>query len=77
MKKSLKTILLVCSTFLAFNFAVADEPVAVDAAKYPRQVLPLPEQVLWQNMEQIMFVCLDPCTWQNLEYDNLSTPLDK
>jgi alpha-L-fucosidase len=62
---------------LAFNFAVADEPVAVDAAKYPRQVLPEPEQVLWQNMEQIMFVHFGPATWQNGENDNRSTPLDK
>jgi len=26
-------------------------------------------------MELQMFVCLDPCTWQNREYDNHSTPL--
>jgi alpha-L-fucosidase len=84
MTQTLKTILFACVALATFTFVftltVADEPLAIDAAdiaKYPRQVLPLPEQVLWQNMEQIMFVCLDPCTWQNREYDNHSTPLEK
>ncbi|MDR1483281.1 MAG: alpha-L-fucosidase [Planctomycetaceae bacterium] len=82
MKKSFTTILLVCVTFLSFSFktagfAFADEPATIDETKYPRCVLPSPEQVLWQNMEQIVFVCIDPCTWQNREYDDLSTPLEK
>ena len=38
---------------------------------------PMPEQVEWADMELEMFVCLDPCTWQNREYDNHSTPLEK
>jgi alpha-L-fucosidase len=37
---------------------------------------PTPEQYVWHEQERIMFVCLDPCTWQNREYDNFSTPLD-
>ncbi|MDR2643009.1 MAG: alpha-L-fucosidase [Planctomycetaceae bacterium] len=84
MKKSLTTILLIFATFLSFNFkvadfAVAEEPAAViiDETKYPRCVLPSPEQVLWQEMEQIMFVHFGPATWQNHEYDDLSTPLEK
>jgi len=38
---------------------------------------PTAEQVAWQDMEVEMFLCLDPCTWQNREYDDHSTPLDK
>ena len=38
---------------------------------------PTPEQVAWHAMEMEMFVCLDPCTWQNREYDNHSTPLSE
>jgi alpha-L-fucosidase len=38
---------------------------------------PTPEQAAWQDMELEMFLCLDPCTWQNREYDDHSTPLDK
>ncbi len=34
------------------------------------------EQYFWHEQERIMFVCLDPCTWQNREYDDFSTPLD-
>jgi alpha-L-fucosidase len=40
-------------------------------------VLPSPQQLLWQEQEQIMFLCLDPCTWQGLELDNHSTPLSR
>jgi len=34
-------------------------------------------QYKWHEQERIMFLCLDPCTWQGREYDNHSTPLDK
>ena len=36
---------------------------------------PNPVQYAWHEQERIMFVCLDPCTWQGREYDNHSTPL--
>lgn len=41
--------------------------------------LPLPTrpQLRWQQYEQIMFVCMDPCTWQGREYDNHSIPLSR
>jgi len=42
-----------------------------------KYVLPTPQQVLWQEQEQIMFLCLDPCTWQGGELDNHSTPLSR
>lgn len=38
---------------------------------------PTPQQAAYQDMELQMFVCLDPCTWQNREYDNHSTPLSR
>ena len=34
-------------------------------------------QYKWHEQERIMFVCLDPCTWQGREYDNHSTPLSR
>ncbi|RLD65086.1 MAG: hypothetical protein DRI95_09495, partial [Bacteroidetes bacterium] len=34
-------------------------------------------QYKWHEQERIMFLCLDPCTWQGREYDNHSTPLNK
>ena len=41
--------------------------------------IPLPSkaQLRWQNYEQTMFVCLDPCTWQAREYDNHSASLNR
>ena len=41
--------------------------------------IPLPDkaQLHWQQNEQIMFVCLDPCTWQGREYDDHSLPLSR
>ena len=34
-------------------------------------------QYKWHEQERIMFVCLDPCTWQGREYDNHSIPLER
>lgn len=34
-------------------------------------------QYAWHEQERIMFVCLDPCTWQGREYDDHSTPLGR
>ena len=38
---------------------------------------PSPEQLAWQEMELSMFIHFGPATWQNREYDDLSTPLDR
>ena len=48
---------------------------AQDSGK--RIPLPTPGQLRYQNYEQIMFVCLDPCTWQGREYDNHSILVDE
>jgi alpha-L-fucosidase len=39
--------------------------------------IPTPAQYEWHEQERIMFVCIDPCTWQGREYDNHSFPLEK
>lgn len=41
--------------------------------------LPTPSEIQykWHEQERIMFVCIDPCTWQGREYDNHSTPLSE
>jgi alpha-L-fucosidase len=39
--------------------------------------VPSPIQYKWHEQERIMFVCLDPCTWQGREYDNHSVPLER
>jgi len=38
---------------------------------------PSAAQYAYQEQERIMFVCLDPCTWQGREYDNHSTNLNE
>jgi len=44
----------------------------------PHQIpKPTEIQYKWHEQERIMFVCLDPCTWQGREYDNHSTPLSR
>jgi alpha-L-fucosidase len=48
--------------------------VVCHSAELPR---PDKAQLRWQQQEQIMFVCLDPCTWQGREYDDHSVPLDR
>ena len=54
-------------------------PAVSDADQLPRVKLarPTPQQYAWHEQERIMFVCLDPCTWQGREYDNHSTPLSQ
>jgi hypothetical protein len=39
--------------------------------------VPTPAQYRWNEQERIMFVHLSPATWQGVEHDNLSTPLDR
>ena len=53
---------------VAWERAIAD-PAAVHLAR------PTPVQYAWHEQERIMFVCLDPCSWQGREYDNHSTKL--
>ena len=41
----------------------------------PKLAVPTPEQTAWQDLEVGMFVHFAPNTWQDREYDDLSTPL--
>ncbi|MEJ0101220.1 MAG: alpha-L-fucosidase [Bacteroidota bacterium] len=47
------------------------------AAKSQSLAKPSPQQYAWQEQERIMFVHFGMATWQNREYDNFSTPLNK
>lgn len=51
--------------------------LALSAQKSNRLTIPSPEQLLWQDMEQTMFICLDPCTWEGIEQDDHSYPIEK
>lgn len=50
-----------------------------DSRAQEKSSLPGPSdiQYKWHEQERIMFVCLDPCTWQGREYDNHSISLDR
>jgi alpha-L-fucosidase len=70
----------VASVLLAAVLAMPSRSLGQDgkppaAGGGARLAKPSPEQVEYLGMELQMFVCLDPCTWQNREYDNHSTPL--
>ncbi|MEA1951490.1 MAG: alpha-L-fucosidase [Planctomycetota bacterium] len=60
-------VLILCLLFAA----------TAPAQQAHKLALPTPEQVAWHDMEIEMFLCLDPCTWQDRERDNHSTPLKK
>jgi len=72
-----KTMSYICRSILAVacvaeaTLCLGDESTRAALAK------PTPEQIEWHDMEIEMFLCLDPCTWQDREYDNHSTPLEK
>lgn len=66
-------------TFLSAAVALLS-CISLTAAGQPAEVKlarPTPQQYAWQEQERIMFLCLDPCTWQGREYDNHSTPLSQ
>ena len=51
-------------------------------AKEPKTIksnlaLPSQAQMDWQDMEQTMFICLDPCTWEGVEQGNHTYPIEK
>ena len=62
---------------LLFYFLLSTSLAGIAQVNGKNVLIPLPSkaQLRWQNYEQTMFVCLDPCTWQGREYDNHSTPL--
>ena len=63
-------ISLVLLTAATLTFAKGDRPA-------PMLPTPTPEQLIWQDCEIGMFIHFAPNTWQDQEYDDLSTPLDK
>ena len=61
---------------LALSGSIAGEVAKTSVPGSPDSLAkPMAGQVEYLGMELQMFVCLDPCTWQNREYDNHSTPL--
>lgn len=61
--------LLVAFLSLAMQIVYSQEVISL--------ATPSPIQYKWHEQERIMFLCLDPCTWQGREYDNHSISLDK
>lgn len=67
-------------TFLSGALAAASAPLpaittnVIELTGTPHAI-PTADQLSWQNLEFGMFVHFAPNTWQNLETDNLSTPL--
>ena len=56
---------------LCFNNSISAQ------ALYENLPKPTPTQLSWQDMELTMFIHFGPATWQDQEYDDLSTPLSK
>ena len=77
--------LLLCACFTgtamsepaASSPAVTTYPVTTGCELHSHIARPTPQQAAWQDLELGMFIHFAPNTWQDLEYDNLSTPLDK
>lgn len=58
---------------IAVLFALV--PAAALATDPPPLARPTPAQAAWHDLEFGMFIHFGPATWQNREYDDLSTPL--
>jgi alpha-L-fucosidase len=63
--------------WIAIFLSLASGSVFSQVAILQEVPVPTPAQLRYQQYEQIMFLCLDPCTWQGREYDDHSTPLSK
>lgn len=69
--KSLKWLILAVIVIFALKSFMNSVVKQVHLAK------PTPEQAAYQDMELGMFIHFAPNTWQDKEYDDLSTPLSK
>ena len=69
LKNSAVLLLLVVASFFCKNSS--DKSQSADS-KIP---VPTKGQLEWHEQERLMFVCIDPCTWQGREYDNHTTEL--
>ncbi|MCL5019151.1 MAG: alpha-L-fucosidase [Patescibacteria group bacterium] len=69
--KSLKWVILAVIVVFALKGFMNSVVKQVHLAK------PTPEQAAYQDMELGMFIHFAPNTWQDKEYDDLSTPLSK
>jgi alpha-L-fucosidase len=64
------------SAFPIVLASLAFDASAETVAPAPRAI-PSTDQMAWQDLEIGMFVHFAPNTWQDAEYDNLSTPLSQ
>jgi hypothetical protein len=59
-----------CRWFMAASALFAGlGQVASAQALEVKLTQPTAQQFAWHEQERIMFVCLDPCTWQGREQD--------
>ena len=58
---------------VVFYFLVIQEALSQENKKL---AVPTDIQYKWHEQERLMFVYLDPYTWQGGEYDDHSTPLE-
>ena len=63
--------------FFLFVVLLSLATQGVFSQEFNSLAVPSPVQFQWHEQERIMFVCIDPCTWQGREYDNHSTPLER
>lgn len=73
---------LSCMTLPAFSSPLAllartSQETDAKAPLHPKLALPTAAQAAWQDLELGMFVHFAPNTWQDVESDDLSTPLSK
>ena len=62
---------------LACAQGCAISKTGTSSGSQPKLTVPAPQQAVWQDFEIGMFIHFAPNTWQDQEYDDLSTPLDK
>ena len=64
--------LFIIALFTAISCQHPGQSIPEDTLAKPTDI-----QYKWHEQERLMFVCLDPCTWQGREYDDHSIPLTR
>lgn len=77
MNKSNSFSIGLCMTLLVGFFFLTSSFQSAYSQKLRQLATPSDIQYKWHEQERIMFLCLDPCTWQGREYDDHSLPLER
>src|ERR1039458_2511178 len=74
-RRSFINFVIGASAALPVGQSVSSARAILTSGPASKLAMPTPDRTAWQDLEIGMFVYFAPNTWQDREYDDLSTPL--